>query len=164
MQTVVNHSESLILKDMIFKRIAERNNAISNDIKDDIMNDARESFSSSRNPFGNITQEFSLDLDNDIVTNTTPVETQNTDIVTNNDGIGFKQKTQKISDLKIQKLKNNNTQIYNSVSSAAITNNMMEASESLRSSVNFVGALNFLNNKAAEELLKNKGAKFDIVA
>ena len=164
MQTVVNNSESLILKDMIFKRIAERNNAISNDIKDDIMNDARESFSNSRNPFGNITQELSLDLDNDILTNATPVETKSAENVTNNNGIGFEQKVSNISDLKIQKLKNNNTRIYNSFSSAAITNNMMEASNNLRSNVNFVGALNFLNNKATEELLKNKGAKFDIVA
>lgn len=136
--SIVNKTEADALKEMIFQRVRERAQSMSEDVQSDVMDLARESFVSKDNPFSKIVQsEETVD--------SKPEE------------IGFPQRTEKPRAALQNKI------VAEQITGAAIQNTMMEARETLSSKKSFMGALNFLNSQAAISLIRTRADKFEIV-
>ena len=146
--SIVSHSEVEALKEMIFKRAKERAEAVSREaaasytttIKEDVMELARNSFVAPKNPFslGHAEQKNEKN------------ENKNEN-VKNTNGLGFERKT------------------YNNIkhdisAKSEIYSTMAEARVNLDKKSSFVGALNFLNNKAVVAALKDKEHKLNTLA
>ena len=56
LNSFVNSNEANALKEMIFNRVRERSQVMSEDVQADVMDVARESFVSKNNPFSQIMQ------------------------------------------------------------------------------------------------------------
>lgn len=139
----VNNNEAAALKEMIFKRAKERAQALNEDVQDDIMDMARESFVSKNNPFTNI-----------VTGNRQEKEERQSE------EIGFPLPNLKSSQERPIQDKVINEQL----SSSIVKNNMIEARESLNNKKSFIGALNFLNAKAAVSLARTRTDKFEVIA
>ena len=146
--SIVNRQEAMALKEMIFKRARERAEALDNDVKnsytDDVQNDvmdlARESFNSPRNPFAQVAQK---------------------DETTQKNEIGFKQRSSE----QIQKqLENSSKSANNEITRNTINNTMADAHANFAKKESFIGALNFLNAQASIALIKSGGKNFDAIA
>lgn len=149
--SIVSRSEADALKEMIFKRARERAEALNqdiqtsyvSDIQSDVMDIARDSFTSTKNPFAQ------------------KVETQGPVENKKNEEIGFSQKH--VENLKAEIEYRNKTvrdRIVNKESEA----NMQEAHSQLYNKKSFTGALDFLNSQASMLLVANKGKKFEALA
>ena len=139
----VNNNEAAALKEMIFKRAKERAQALNEDVQDDVMDMARESFVSKNNPFANIVAKNAEGVTKE------PKEE-----------IGFPTKNLK----PIQERPAQDKIINEQLSSSIVRNNMLEAREALCNKKGFVGALNFLNAQAAVSLARTRTDKFEVIA
>lgn len=144
--SLVNKHEADALKEMIFNRARERAKSMTDDVQDDIMDIARESFVSPNNPFSKI-----------VDTKTTPAVPAESGKNTKEE-IGFPIK--KIR----EKVSSQNTLINSQLTQAAIENTMLSAREGLSNKKSFMGALNFLNSQAAISLIRTRADKFEIIA
>ena len=145
--TIVNRTEAEALKEMIFKRVRQQAASMSDDIQNDIMGMARDSFETKNNPFAQMINEEVTNT----VESTSPVELKT------EEGIGFPQK-----ELNPQ-VRNQQTLVIDKITSDALQNNMVEARVGLSNKKSFMGALNFLNSQAAVSLMKTRADRFEMV-
>ena len=149
--SLVTRHEADALKEMIFKRVRERSESMTEDVQADIMDIARESFVSKNNPFSKI------------IENTKPqpaVEEKNTAQMqeVKEPDIGFPVR-------EIKTRANTQSRLINEqMAQATIENNMLSAREGLSNKKSFMGALNFLNSQAAISLIKTRADRFEILA
>lgn len=152
LNTTVSRQEAEALKEMIFKRARERaqalieetQNSYTKSAQTDIMDMARDSFVSIKNPFS---QKETITENN--VENQRDAE------------IGFAKR--QISEIKKQiDLKNN---VANTVAKyKEVESTMDDARADLGKKPAFIGALEFLNSQATIALVKNKGQQFEALA
>ncbi len=153
----VNHSEAEALKEMIFKRARERSEAMTTDLQADVMNIARESFVSNNNPFSQIaapkTDEVpALETPKPIEEVKEPVKPAK------NENIGFVQHELYTGATTQNKI------IKEQMTAMQLQNTMKEARDGLAKKKSFMGALEFLNAKAAVSLLRTKTDSFEVLA
>ena len=159
----VNRQEANALKDMIFKRVRERADAMTGDVKADVMNVARESFVSQNNPFSQILTQTAEAAASEKVVQPQPKETTSLHEFTDTmeaeaEEVGFP--LRKLMD----GINNQNRIVREQMNAAQIQNNMIEAREGLTNKKSFMGALEFLNSQAAVSLLnKRAGHGIDMV-
>ena len=135
MNSVVNQNEADALKEMIFKRVRERTQSVTDDVQADVMELARDSFVSGNNPFAKIADNSGIQATQ---TKTFPKE-------------------------PAVRIRQSSTEINRQIASSAVRNNMLEAREALSSKQSFMGALNFLNSQAAISLMRTRSDKFEVV-
>lgn len=153
--SIVNRQEADALKEMIFKRARERAESMTREtqetytsaVKNDIMDLARDTFVSNKNP-------FSVETVNK-PEKAPEVEPQK-DVE-----IGFPQN--RVKEIKSQ------INYRNKIASDEIVNNeieetMTDARSELSSRTSFMGALNFLNSQASITLVNKCGKKFEAFA
>lgn len=154
----VNRQEAEALKEMIFKRARERSNAMTDDIKTDVMDIARESFVSNNNPFSQILTQTKV---SEVQKVNKPAEASVNEIkedIPQKADIGFPQKNLFAGTTQ-------NRIIKEQITASQIQNTMIEARQGLTNKKSFMGALEFLNSQAAVSLLNKRGSKgVDIVA
>lgn len=141
--SIVTRKEADALKEMIFQRARERAGAMNEDVHSDVMDLARDSFTSKDNPFAKIIEQ------------TKPEPSAKAD-----SEIGFAQKERPAA----FQVKSQNKAIGEQQVQAAVQNNMIEARNALSNKQSFMGALNFLNSQAAISLIRTRADKFEIVA
>jgi len=156
-RSTVSTQEAEALKEMIFKRVRERaenlteetKKSYTQDTKFDVMNLARDSFVAKKNPFSLQTEE---DLKNK----------ETSKIIDERDKeIGFVQRD--IKEVKVQLSQRNNsfnTQISENEKNAIMNNAHLEFNKTGQ----FTGALEFLNSQATIGLIKNNVKHFDTIA
>ena len=158
-KSIVSNTEADALKEMIFKRARERAEALTEEtqtsyttaVHADIMDLARNSLASDKNPF---------------VTESTPMKEvfstdSETEVENKDRNIGFSQR--KMPEIKAR-IENNNSATTETLVASAVQANMAEAREGLYKKQSFVGALEFLNSQATITLIKNKGKVFEAMA
>lgn len=151
LNTLVSKDEQNELKDMIFKRAQERADLLNKDlhesctsnIKNELMNSARESFVAKRNPFSIQVKKQEENLED------------------------FSAKENIIKETK-ERVENFKTQIYSgnqninkAVAKETIISTMNDARGELEHKSTFMGALNFLNSQASISLISSRGSKFE---
>lgn len=145
--SIVSKSEANALKEMIFNRARERAKSMTDDVQEDVMDVARESFVSANNPFSQIIEN-------------TPANKSTEDKT--------RQKTEEEIGFPIKKIREKvstqNKLINAQITQATIENTMMSARENLSNKQSFMGALNFLNSQAAISLIRTRADKFEIIA
>ena len=148
--SIVSRSEANALKEMIFQRVRERSEAISEDVQVDVMNSARESFVSNNNPFSQIisSQQEKTEQTVDTVEINENKETQD---------IGFPQKSLNPQAISQERVKREE------IATVAYQATMSEARQSLSNKKSFMGALDFLNSQAAVSLMRTKQDRFEVI-
>lgn len=146
--SIVNKNEAAALKEMIFKRARERSASMTEDLQADVMDMARDSFTSNNNPFARIVEEST---EKTVLNHKEPEVAQSEEI-------GFPQKEKPVQMGAQAQL------VREQVSSLAIQNTMSEARASLSNNKGFMGALNFLNSQAAISLARTRSDKFEVLA
>jgi len=153
--SIVSKSEADALKDMIFKRVRERAEALNNEAQDsytttiraDVMDLARESFVATKNPFS-VKQEEKVEN---------------------------KSEEREIEPEKIQLARKHADEIRaqidyrTKIASENLANDvtreaMNEARASLSQKTSFLGALDFLNSQATISLVNKTGKNFSALA
>lgn len=154
-KSTVGSTEAAALKEMIFKRARERAESLDNEVKasysddvqNDVMNIARDSFVTTKNP-------FSMIAEGNKKPEPTPKAKEDT-------GLGFPQR-------KIDEIKSNivyrNKEISENTSRKAVESTMDDARADFKKKDTFIGALNFLNSQASIALIKTSGKSFDAIA
>lgn len=156
--SIVNRQEADALKDMIFKRAKERAESLTKDtqdsytsaIKNDIMDLARDTFVSSKNP-------FSISPKTEPTAQAEPVEEHNQE----KPGIGYQQR--RVADIKAQII-NRNKNTVEEITNNTVNDVMADAGKEFTNKTSFMGALNFLNSQAAISLINKKGKSFEALA
>ena len=159
----VNRQEAEALKDKIFKRARERANAMTSDVKADVMNIARESFVSNNNPFSEVLNKTA---ENNQIQNVEPEKTKG--IMHLNDFVNaIEEEAEPVGFAKknlFAGVNNQNKLINSQMTASQIQNNMIEARSGLSNKKSFMGALEFLNSQATISLLnKRAGRGIDMV-
>lgn len=149
--TIVNRKEADALKDMIFRRVRERSQSMSEDFQSDVMDLARDSFVSKGNPFANIVAEVNKKSEEVAVKSESVEENQREDI-------GFPIRKPQ------SRMESQSRLINEQTAKAVVVNTMQEARDGLSNKKSFMGALNFLNTKAAISLTRTRADKFEIMA
>lgn len=153
--SIVSKSEAEALKDMIFKRVRERAEALNNEAQDsyttsvraDVMDLARESFVASKNPFS-VNQEEHTEV------NTVKQEEEPEKI----------QQARKHAD-EIRAQIDYRTKVASENLANDVTREAMnEARASLSQKTSFLGALDFLNSQATISLVSKTGKNFSALA
>lgn len=164
--SIVNRQEVDALKEMIFKRARERAEAFDAEIKDsyttsmqnEVMDLARNTFVSAKNPFSAV-DSFTKTTEKPVeVLDVEEVEKPHTEVLSEVDGLGFEQRKAEsmrahISFSAADRIKN-----------STLEENMVEARGEFSSKSTFMGALNFLNSQASIALVRSKGKAFDAIA
>ena len=153
--SIVSRHEAEALKEMIFKRARERAEALdkevktsyTSDIQNDVMDLARDSFVSSKNPFSSVVE----------AKEPSKTETENK----KEEEIGFPQK--KIDEVKSRIVYRNKT-VNDEIVGGEREANMAEARADFAKKESFMGALNFLNSQASIVLVKSTGKTFNAMA
>lgn len=143
--SIVSRSEADALKEMIFKRARERAEALAEDIntsytssvKNELMDIARDSFVSSKNPFA-VKEEKK------------PEEPENKEI-------GFPQR-------KIEEIKSQINYRTKDIAGKEVDSAMRDAGVDFRKKQSFIGALDFLNSQATIALINKRGKSFEALA
>ena len=152
--SIVSRSEANALKEMIFQRVRERSEAMTDDVQADIMNVARESFVSQNNPFSQIINSQPQKTEQVQNTNVDTVEiAEKTEPLE----IGFPQKT-----LSSQAVSEENA-VREQIATIAYQSAMSEARQSLSNKKSFMGALDFLNSQAAVSLMRTNRERFEVI-
>lgn len=167
LSSYVNRQEAEALKEMIFKRVRERANAMTNDVQADVMNIARESFVSKNNPFSQILTQTA---ETQAPTVQEPVKAEAPEVKSSAlhefveaaeeaaNQVGFPQKN------LFAGAANQNRIIKEQAAASQIQSTMIEARAGLSNRKSFMGALEFLNSQAAASLLnKRVGRGIDMV-
>lgn len=144
----VSNNEANALKEMIFNRVRERSQVMSEDVQADVMDVARDSFVSRNNPFSQIIQgtaEAAAVKEAEIKAKET-------------EEIGFPQRQLKARAVEQARA------VKDNLTASAVNNTMNEARVSLSNKTSFMGALNFLNSQAAVSLHRTPSGKFSALA
>ena len=144
--SIVNRNEAEALKEMIFSRARERSVNMNEEVQQDIMDIARDSFVSKNNPFSKIIENAPA------ASNTDKPE------VSKKEEIGFPMREIK------SRVSTQSRLINEQIAEGEIKNNMLSAREALSQKQSFMGALNFLNSQAAISLIRTRADKFEILA
>ena len=144
----VNKGEADALKEMIFKRAQERSKAYTDDVQSDVMDLARESFVSNGNPFSKIVENSKTEETTTVKEN---IPTKK------NSNIGFPQRELNLN------IVNQDSIVKDQLIQATIQNTMIEARATLSDNKSFMGALNFLNSKAAVSLMRTRSDRFEVL-
>ncbi len=162
LNSFVNRKEAEALKELIFKRARERAGTMTSDVQTDIMNVARESFVSNNNPFSQIAAQ---------TTSQTAVKEEVKQKAEEKSGLHeYVEKVEKQEDIgfpikEFKGITNQNKIIKEQITAAQLQNTMIEARQGLSDRKSFMGALEFLNSRAASSLLnKRVGKGIDVVA
>ena len=153
--SIVNKQEAEALKDMIFKRVRERSQAMTDDVQADVMSLARESFvKSNNNPFAQF-----IDGEENSKPAQTPAAktTESTGTHDMPDGIGFPQRELKARAQEQERM------VKDEISTIALRSTMNEARESLSNKRNFLEALNFLNTQGSVSLMRTRSDRFEVM-
>ena len=167
----VNRQEADALKEMIFNRVRERSQAMTENVQADVMELARESFAANNhNPFASMitsqetaqtsqTPAVQEPVKEEKIEEVTPfTKTENpTSNENKQNKIGFPQKN------LFSATQTQNRLIKEQMTAIEIQNNMMEAREALSNKKSFMGALAFLNSQAAVSLLRTRTDKFEVI-
>ena len=153
-RSTVSSQEAEALKDMIFKRARERAQALTEDvqtsytnsIQNDVMDLARDSFVSSKNPFSQIVET---------------AQNNNTKMEPEEKEIGFAKR--QVNDIKAQ-IEQRTTTSNTELASSQVSSAMYDTRTEFVKKSSFMGALNFLNSQATISLVKNKGQSFEALA
>ena len=158
--TTVNRQEAEALKEMIFNRVRARAEALNKEtqnsyvdnVQTELMDLARTSFVSNKNPFSSSKPSSTVEIP-------AKEEVTLTQTTSNNiEGLGFETPKSKYINSQI-KLK---TDISNEeLTKSAVMATMDEASKSLQSKSTFMGALNFLNSQASIAIVNKTGKRFE---
>ena len=146
----VNRSETEALKEMIFRRVKERDTSDSQETKNEVMDLARDSFVSKNNPFSQIVEQAAQKTEK--LEKAEKVEPSDLKAE-----IGFPQRNLN------SHAANQERTVANQTAIAEIQNNMIEARNTLSNKKSFVGALNFINSQAAVSLMRTRSDKFEVV-
>lgn len=154
-KSIVGNSEAAALKEMIFKRARERAESLDKEIKasytddmqNDVMNIARDSFVSNKNPFSMIAEPEKK---------AEPVKETRVE-----EGLGFPQ--HKIDEIR-SRIVYRNKEINENASRKTIEANMQDARKDFQKKDSFIGALNFLNAQATIALVSSDGKSFNAIA
>ena len=149
LNSFVNSSEANALKEMIFNRVRERSQVMSEDVQADVMDVARESFVSKNNPFSQIMQNAAEAAS----VKEAEIKTQNEE-----EEIGFPQRQLKARAVEQGRVVNEK------LTASTVQNNMNEARASLSNKKSFMGALNFLNSQAAVSMHRTPSGNFSALA
>lgn len=154
----VNRQEANALKEMIFKRARERANSMTDDVQADVMNIARESFVSKKNPFSEIMAQTAEASVNETIVQPQPKEVMPLNnfvdkIEAQAEQVGFPKKN------LFSASANQYRAISEQITASQIVNNMNEAREGLSNKKSFMGALDFLNSQASISLLNKRAGK-----
>ena len=153
--SIVNRQEAEALKEMIFKRVRERSDSMNEEVQQDIMDIARDSFVSKNNPFSQIVENTQAAT----ASTSTSIDDSKTDNqVGEAEEIGFSLRAAK------SQVSSQSRLIKEQLADAEIKNNMLSAREALSKKQSFMGALNFLNAQAAVSLIRTRADKFEILA
>ena len=152
--SIVSREEALALKDMIFKRVKDRaasleadvTSSYTSDVQNDLMDVARASFESNKNPFSQIIGD----------TNPKKVEKKSEDLE-----IGFAQRKSTKTETEII---NKNRETSEVISKAFVEETMATVGNELVRKQSFLGALEFLNSQATISLVNKKAKSFDAIA
>ena len=154
----VNRQEANALKEMIFKRARERANTMTDDVQADVMNIARESFVSKKNPFSEIMAQSA-----EAVSAKETVQPQAKEVMPLSDFVDEVEKeAEKVGFSKknlFSASANQYKAINEQITASQIVNNMNEAREGLANKKSFMGALDFLNSQASISLLNKRAGK-----
>lgn len=153
--STVSSQEAEALKEMIFKRARERAQALTDDVQanytssvqNDIMDLARDSFVSSKNPFA---QKKEVELQKE--EEKTLSETRE---------IGFAKR--QVQEIKTQ-INTGNKMITTNIVNKEVESAMEGARMDFSKRKSFMGALDFLNSQASIALVKTKGKTFEALA
>ena len=161
--TTVNRQEAEALKEMIFNRARARAEALNKEtqnsyvdnVQTELMDLARTSFISNRNPFSSTKPLSTVEIPaKEVEEEVTLTQTTSN----NTEGLGFETPKSKYINSQI-KLK---TDISNEeLTKSAVMATMDEASKSLQSKSTFMGALNFLNSQASIAIVNKTGKRFE---
>ena len=151
---IVSKNEAEALKEMIFNRVRQRAEAMTTDVqnsyttsfKEEIMDIARNSFDTKRNPF--VIQ--------------TSGQNNDSKAPDKQPEIGFKQKVSEDNIKEIIRLKNENTR--QRIAQDEISGIMNKAGAEFEKSQKFTGALQFLNTQAGVNLANKNKASFEALA
>ena len=144
----VSNSEVNALKEMIFNRVRERSQNMSEDVQTDVMDIARESFVSKNNPFSQIMQNAAEAA----AVKEAEIKAKETE------EIGFPQRQLKARAVEQGRV------VQDNLTASTVQNNMNEARVSLSNKTSFMGALNFLNSQAAVSMHRTPSGKFSALA
>ena len=155
LNTFVNNSEAEALKEMIFKRARERAEAMNKDInanytdsiQNDVMEIARNSFTSTKNPFSFAMPETQ--------------EVQSSVSTKQEEGIGF---TPRKIDVDKSRVVQHNKISTQNIQNQALEENMNNARNEFSKTTGFMGALDFLNSQASISLIKVRAKNFEAIA
>lgn len=156
--STVSTQEADALKEMIFRRAKERAQALAEDVQSnytsamqkDIMDLARDSFVSTKNPF--IVKD---EPEQELQTKSEPKTDSDVE------GIGFAKR--QVNEIKT-KIKSENKNINTNISNKEVESAMENARMDFSKRQGFIGALDFLNSQASIALVKNKGKAFEALA
>ena len=162
--TTVNRQEAEALKEMIFNRVRARAEALNKEtqnsyvdnVQTELMDLARTSFVSNKNPFSSSKPLSTVEIPakEEVEEEVTLTQTTSNNI----EGLGFETPKSKYINSQI-KLK---TDISNEeLTKSAVMATMDEASKSLQSKSTFMGALNFLNSQASIAIVNKTGKRFE---
>jgi len=154
--SIVTNKEQEALKEMIFKRAQERAQAFTNEVQsscttsvqNDIMNIARDSFVSSKNPFAQLVEPKKE-------------EKEIVEEKSESEEIGFAKR--QVNEIKTQ-INNTNKVASSNIANKEVELAMASARIDFTKKASFMGALNFLNSQASIALIKNKGQSFEALA
>ncbi len=153
-KSTVSSQEAEALKEMIFKRARERAQALTDDVQssytnsvqNDVMDLARDSFVSSKNPFSQIVET---------------AQNNNVKPEPEEQEIGFAKR--QVNDIKAQ-IQQRTATSNSELASSQVSSAMFDTRAEFVKKSNFMGALNFLNSQATISLVKNKGQSFEALA
>ena len=160
-ESIVSPSEAEALKEMIFKRARERAESMTQSvdkdftasIRNDVMNMARNSFVSSKNPFSQQTEEEPEKK--------VPEEAKTSfDFVVDAKVEAAKLKIQNIK----SQIQQNTFSTQDEILKTTLNTTMADARKSLDKKQSFMDALNFLNSQASLSLIQNNASRFEAVA
>ena len=152
---IVPNSEAEALKEMIFKRVRERAEALNEETQNsymtsakfDVMELAKESFEAPRNPFS---------MSRDIAETSDSVKTED-------EPEKIKQARVRAAEIRKQ-IDSNNKTVSEKIADKEALDNMNQAREALTKKTSFIGALDFLNSQATISLVSKTGSKFAALA
>ena len=152
--SIVGRQEANALKEMIFQRVRERSEALTDDIQADVMDIARESFVKKDNPFSQIINRQPAETP---AAQENKVDTVEISSKEETAEIGFPMRELKSRAVEQEKVVNEQ------ITAAAVNSTMSEAREKLSNKKSFMGALNFLNSQAAVSLMRTSTERFEVV-
>ena len=164
LNSYVNRKEAEALKELIFRRVKERTDALTGDVQADVMDIARESVSRSKNPFAQVfiqTAKENTEKPEESIEQPSETVSPLHEFVEIKEAqaeeVGFPKK-------EIPVIVNQYREYQEEASARQIQTTMREAREGLSNKKSFMGALEFLNSQAAVSLLNKRSKGLEIVA